>query len=138
MNIRSYAGLSRLPSFEERFHYLRLSGTVGEETFGFERFLNQIFYKSSEWKRVRDAVILRDNGRDLGVEGRDIFGKILIHHMNPITRRDIETRSALLLDPEYLISTSHMTHNAIHYGDEHFLIPAPIERRRNDTCPWRR
>jgi hypothetical protein len=99
--------------------------------------MNQTFYKSHQWKAVRDLVIVRDNGCDLGIEGYDIFGRIIIHHMNPIILRDIETHSAFLLDPEYLISTTHQTHNAIHYGDEALLSAAPTERVKNDTCPWR-
>lgn len=137
MSIKTYTELSLLPTFEERYRYLRLSGAVGRETFGFDRYLNQVFYRSQRWKRVRDAVIIRDNGCDLGVEGHEIYGKIIIHHMNPITLEDIERESDNLLDPEFLICTIHNTHNAIHYGDENLLITAPIERRKNDTCPWR-
>lgn len=136
--IRRYSELSRLKSFKDRYEYLRLSGSVGADTFGFDRYLNQNFYKSSEWKSVRDFVIVRDNGCDLGIEGYEIYGKILIHHMNPISVEDILKRSDLLLDPEYLISTILTTHNAIHYGDASLLIDAPVERRKNDTCPWRR
>ncbi len=135
--IRTYSDLFRLNTFEDRYQYLKLNGSIGEETFGFDRFINQNFYKSPEWKAVRDFVIVRDNGCDLGVEGYEIRGKIFIHHMNPILPKDIETRSEFLLDPEYLISTTHPTHNAIHYGDESLLIQAPIERSKNDTCPWR-
>lgn len=135
--IRTYSDLSRLNTFEDRYQYLKLNGVVGEETFGFDRFINQNFYKSPEWKTVRDFVIVRDNGCDLGIEGYEIRGKIFIHHMNPILPKDIETRSEFLLDPEYLISTTHPTHNAIHYGDESLLIQTPIERSKNDTCPWR-
>ena len=138
MMIRRYSELILLPTFEERFEYLKLSGEVCKETFGFDRYLNQVFYKSAKWKSVRDFVIVRDNGCDLGIEGREIYGKIIIHHMNPITIKDIEQESAFLLDPEFLISTVHETHNAIHYGDENLLIRAPIERKPNDTCPWRR
>ena len=138
MIIRSYSELIKLPTFEERFRYLQLKGTVAEETFGFDRYLNQTFYKSQRWKEIRDYVIIRDNGCDLGIEGREIQGRIIIHHMNPITFSDIEKESAFLLDPEYLISTIHNTHNAIHYGDESLLITAPVERSKNDTCPWRR
>ena len=138
MKIKTYTELSKLQTFEERYQYLRLSGSVGESTFGFDRYLNQIFYRSQKWKAIRDQVIIRDNGCDLGVDGYEIHGRLLIHHMNPITIKDIEEESALLLDPEYLISTTHNTHNAIHYGDEGLLVVAPIERRRNDTCPWRR
>lgn len=136
--IRTYSELITLPTFEERYRYLKLSGVVGEQTFGFDRYMNQIFYQQSqEWKSIRNHVILRDNGCDLGVEGYEIHGRILIHHMNPITAKDIEHRSDILLNPEYLISTAHNTHNAIHYGDEGLLILAPIERKPNDTCPWR-
>ncbi len=135
--IRTYSELSKLNTFEERYRYLKLNGTVGEETFGFDRFINQNFYKSPEWKAIRDFVIVRDNGCDLGLEGYEIQGKIYIHHMNPILLRDIVERSDFLLDPEYLISTTHSTHNAIHYGDESLLILAPIERTKNDTCPWK-
>lgn len=136
--IRTYTELSRLPSFEERYRYLRLTGQVGKETFGFDRYLNQVFYRSQRWKRIRDEVILRDNGCDLGVEGYEIYGRIIIHHMNPITLEDIERESIYLLDPEFLICTVHNTHNAIHYGDENLLITAPIERTKYDTCPWRK
>ena len=138
MNIRTYSELSKLKTFKERFTYLRLSGFVGKENFGFDRYLNQVFYKSAKWRSIRDFVIVRDNGCDLGIEGREIYGKIIIHHMNPITIQDIEQESDFLLDPEFLISTVHETHNAIHYGDENLLILAPIERKPNDTCPWRR
>lgn len=138
MKIRTYSELIKLPTFEERFQYLKLNGAVGKDTFGFDRYLNQIFYKSQKWLSVRDQVIIRDNGCDLGIEGYEIHGRILIHHMNPITLRDLEIESDFLLDPEYLISTVHNTHNAIHYGDENLLYKAPVERTRFDTCPWRR
>ena len=137
MTIRTYSELILLPTFEERFEYLRLDGKVGEDTFGFDRYLNQLFYRSQEWKKIRDYVIIRDNACDLGVEGYDIYSKVLIHHTNPITARDIEKRTDLLLDPEYLISTTHNTHNAIHYGDESLIVKAPITRTKNDTCPWK-
>jgi hypothetical protein len=137
MIIRTYSELSRLQTFEDRYQYLRLCGAVGEETFGFDRFINQRFYKSQNWKSIRDFVIVRDNGCDLGVEGYEIRKKILIHHMNPILSKDIEVLSEFLLDPKYLISTILSTHNAIHYGDEGLLIRAPIVRQKNDTCPWR-
>lgn len=137
MSIRTYSELITLPTFKERYEYLKLNGRVGEETFGFDRYLNQAFYKSEEWRAVRDYVIIRDNGCDLGMEGHEIFGKILIHHMNPISKRDILDRSDLLLNPEYLICTIKNTHDAIHFGDENLLIVAPIERRKNDTCPWK-
>ena len=136
-NIKTYSELITLPTFEERFEYLRLGGKVGAETFGFDRYLNQIFYKSDKWLSVRDKVIIRDNGCDLGIEGRDIYGRILVHHMNPITIDDIVNHSSWILDPEYLITTVKNTHDAIHYSDENLLIKDPIERRKNDTCPWR-
>lgn len=134
---RSYAELSRLSSFEERFEYLKLSGTVGESTFGFDRYLNQQFYLSPEWRAIRDRVIARDLGCDLGVEGFEVHGRILIHHINPITVDDVVNRNPKVFDPENLILTSHNTHNAIHYGDEDLLIRAPIERSKYDTCPWK-
>lgn len=137
-NIRTYSELILLPTFEERYEYLRLDGMVGETTFGFDRYLNQIFYKSKEYRDIRDYVIVRDNGCDLGVEGHEIYGKIIIHHMNPIDVDDILNRSKYLLDPEYLISTIHNTHNAIHYGDKRLLVDKPIERTPFDTCPWKR
>lgn len=136
MMIRTYSELITLPTFKERYKYLKLDGVVGKETFGFDRYLNQKFYKSDEWKSIRDHVILRDNGCDLGIEGHEIHGRILIHHMNPITKEDIVNRSEYLLNPEYLISTIKNTHDAIHYGDEDLLIIAPITRYKNDTCPW--
>lgn len=137
MIIRTYNELMLLPTFEERFEYLKLSGRVGEETFGFDRWLNQKFYRSAEWKRIRDQVILRDNGCDLGIEGREIYDKILIHHMNPITKQDILDRSDMLLNPMYLISVTKRTHDAIHYSDDSILMKDPITRSKNDTCPWR-
>lgn len=136
---RTYTELSKLKTFEERFEYLRLDGQVGKETFGFDRIFNQIFYRSVEWKRVRDQVIIRDCGCDLGVLGHEIYGqRILIHHMNPISLEDLERRSEILMNPEYLITTIHNTHQAIHYGDEDLLIKLPRERTKNDTCPWKR
>ena len=136
-NIRTYSELITLPTFKERYEYLRLGGRVGEDTFGFDRYLNQAFYKSEEWRSIRDHVITRDNGCDLGMKGHEIFGRILIHHMNPIRKEDIINRSDILLNPEYLICTIKNTHDAIHYGDESLLVIAPVERRKNDTCPWR-
>ena len=138
MNIRTYTELSQLATFEERYRYVRLGGYVGKETFGFDRWINQMFYKDPEWLKVRDIVIMRDNGCDLGIEGREIYSRIIVHHMNPITKADILDRSKFLLDPEYLICTVKNTHDAIHYGDESLLITLPIERSKNDTCPWRR
>lgn len=136
-NIRTYSELITLPTFKERYRYLRLKGFVGEETFGYDRYLNQTFYRSREWKDIRDYVILRDNGCDLGIPGREIHSRILIHHMNPITKQDILNRSEFLFDPEYLISTIKVTHDAIHYGDETLLMEEPIIRTENDTCPWK-
>ena len=137
MPIRTYSELIQLPTFEERFRYLRLKGSVGKETFGFDRYLNQNFYRSSAWKRVRDQVIVRDNGCDLGIDDRIIYGKILIHHMNPINDEDILNMTDILLNPEYLICVTLDTHNAIHYGDEDLLIKEPVVRFKNDTCPWK-
>ncbi len=136
--IRTYEELVRFPTFEERFGYLKLNGVVGEETFGYDRILNQQFYNSYEWRELRDRIILRDNGCDLGIAGREIGGKIYIHHMNPITARDICERSRMLTAPEYLICVSFETHNAIHYGDENLLITECAERTKNDTCPWKK
>lgn len=135
--IRTYSELVTLPTFKERYQYLRLDGVVGKETFGFDRYINQKFYKSREWKSIRDFVIVRDNGCDLGLEGYEIYGRIYIHHMNPIFAKDIVHKSDSLLDPEFLIVTTLNTHNAIHYGDESLLITDPIERSKNDTCPWK-
>lgn len=138
MIIRTYKELSRLTTFEDRFNYLKLNGQVGKDTFGFDRIFNQRFYKSREWQAVRDFVMIRDNGCDLGIEGHEIHGQhIIIHHINPISLDDIANSSEFLLNPEYLITTIHNTHNAIHYGDEKLLITTPIERSRNDTCPWK-
>lgn len=138
MSIKRYSELVALSTFKERYQYLRLRGNVGVDTFGFDRYLNQTFYRSAEWKRIRDEVIVRDNGCDLGIEDRLIPGRILIHHMNPITEKDIIHRTEFLMDPEFLICVSHVTHNAIHYGDEGLLIPDFVERTKNDTCPWKR
>ena len=135
--IRTYYELSRIKNFEDRFKYLKLHGSVGDATFGFDRYMNQLFYRSKEWKAVRDFVIVRDGGCDLGISGREIQSTILVHHMNPLLPEDIKTSSQLLLNPEYLITTAHSTHNAIHYGDENLLLKFPSDRRRNDTSPWR-
>lgn len=136
--IRTYSELKELKTFEERFKYLKLGGVVGVETFGFDRYFNQKFYTTTEWKQLRNHIIVRDLGCDLGCEDHEIFGqRIIIHHMNPIDLEDIEKKSDFLLNPEFLITTIHSTHNAIHYGDESLIITAPIERRRNDTCPWK-
>ena len=127
-----------IEKLEERYKYLRLGGKIGEETFGFDRYLNQSFYKTKEWMSIRDSVIIRDCGCDLAIADREIYGRILIHHMNPITKEDILRRSKYLLDPEYLICTSKNTHDAIHYGDSSLIITPPLERSKNDTCPWRK
>lgn len=138
MIIRTYSELITLPTFEERFRYLKLDGQVGAETFGFDRYLNQIFYQTDpEWKEVRDFVIVRDNGCDLAIDGYDIHDRIYVHHMNPISINDILDRTSYLLNPDFLITTRHSTHNAIHYGDELLLMSLPVERTKNDTCPWR-
>lgn len=136
-NIRTYSELMKLPTFKERFEYLKIGGKIGEETFGFDRYINQMLYKKPEWISVRNKVITRDRGCDLGVENYEIVGKVMVHHMNPITVDDILNRLDYVLDPEYLISSSMMTHNAIHYGSEDLLPQEPIERTKNDTCPWR-
>lgn len=138
MIIRTYSELIRLPTFEERYRYLRLGGRVGEDTFGFDRYLNQNFYTSDEWRELRDYIIVRDKCCDLGIPDREIHCRVLIHHMNPITVDDILKQSKFLLDPEYLITTVKSTHDAIHYGNENSLIIVPPERSKNDTCPWKR
>lgn len=135
--IRTYSELIQIQTFEERFEYLKLGGKVGEDTFGFDRYLNQILYTSPEWRSIRNCIIVRDNGCDLAMPGREIYGKILIHHMNPITVDDILNRREYVLNPEYLICTIMNTHNAIHYGDSDLLHKDPIIRTKNDTCPWR-
>lgn len=136
-NIRTYTELSKLKTIEERFDYLKLDGKVGEETFGFDRWLNQRFYKDKRWLEVRDYVIIRDNGCDLGVDGYEIGGRIYVHHMNPVTKEDLLYNFDKLIDPEYLISSSKLTHDAVHYGDKNLLPQDPIVRTKNDTCPWR-
>lgn len=135
--IRTYSELSKLKTFEERFAYLISDGVVGEQTFGGSRLLNQDFYRSREWKRIRDIVIVRDRGMDLGVDGMPINGRVIIHHMVPLRREDILYRTKYLLDPEYMIATSHQTHNAIHYGSEESAPKDYVPRTPNDTCPWR-
>lgn len=136
--IRTYTELKRIPTFLERFEYLKLDGRVGDQTFGFDRYLNQSFYRSSIWKKLRDEIIIRDLGCDLGVEGYDILKNARVHHMNPITIDDLEHDSEFLTNPEYLITTTLATHNAIHYGDKSLLPSLPVERRPYDTCPWRK
>lgn len=136
--MRTYSELITLQTFKERFDYLKLDGAVADVTFGFDRYLNQILYKSPEWRKVRDEVIIRDNGFDLGIEGSEIIGHVIVHHMNPISIEDIVQRNPQIFNPEFLISVSHNTHNAIHYGD-YDLIPQNelVIRTPNDTSPWR-
>lgn len=134
--IRTYSELRRISTFEDRFEYLKLKGSVGSSTFGFERYLNQQFYTSRQWRQVRDKVITRDNGMDLGIEGYDIYDRIIIHHMNPMTTEDIVHGNSDILDPEFLITTTHKTHNAIHYGDASLLPKLLVERRPGDTRLW--
>lgn len=138
MSIKTYSELILLPTFEERFEYLRLNGAVGKDTFGYDRYLNQAFYTSYEWKKIRDQIIIRDNGCDLGIPGREIGRRIYIHHINPLRKDDIVSHSEYLRNPEFLICASFETHNAIHYGDINLLPRDPVERKPNDTCPWRR
>lgn len=136
--LRCYSDLVKLETFKERYEYLKLDGTVGIETFGFDRYLNQALYTSPRWRRVRNEIIIRDDGCDLGVDGYFIADCILVHHMNPLSIEDIEKERDSIFDPEFLICTSRLTHNAIHYGDEK-LLPQTIfvERTPYDTCPWR-
>ena len=138
MKIRTYSELTTLSTFEERFRYLKLTACVGDETFGFDRYLNQQFYHSAEWKSLRNEIIIRDNACDLGILDRELNKRIIIHHMNPITKNDLIHQTDYLLNPEYLICVSHKTHQAIHYGDESVLDDGVVERSKNDTCPWRR
>ena len=138
MRLRTYSELITLPTFKERFNYLRLDGRVGLETFGHDRYLNQILYNSPEWRNLRSRIVTRDCGRDLACEGYDIYGQVLVHHINPITVKDILDRNPMVFDPENLITTVHNTHNAIHYGDESLLTTEPIIRYKDDTCPWNR
>lgn len=135
--IRTYSELKRFDTFLDRYNYLKLSGRVGIETFGIDRYINQGLYRSRKWRRIRDEVIIRDEACDLGMPGYDLYDRIIIHHMNPITLEDIEDENPIIFDPEFLICTSFMTHNAIHYGDESLLPKEPIERRPGDTCPWK-
>ena len=138
MIIKSYSELIKIPTYKERFEYLKLDGIVGKDTFGYDRYLNQAFYNSPEWRRFRRDIIIRDNGCDLACEGYEIRGKIILHHINLITQDDlISRRRDVLFDPENIICVTHNTHNAIHYGDANLLITGPIERVANDTCPWK-
>lgn len=133
---RTFRELRKLETFKERYDYLRLSGSVGESTFGFDRYLNQVLYTSREWRSARDEVIIRDGGCDLGIDEYEIRGRIIIHHMNPINVKDIEKRNPDIFNPEFLICTTHITHQAIHYGDESLLPKKPVVRYAGDTCPW--
>ena len=137
--IKTYSELTTIPTFEGRFEYLRLNGRVGESTFGSKRYLNQILYKTDEWRSLRDRIIIRDEGCDLGIPGREIFRplKVLVHHIDPITIDDVLNGNPKVFDPENLITISHMTHEAVHYGNADLLIKDPVERYKNDTCPWR-
>lgn len=137
MRCRSYSELRQLSTFKERYDYLKLNGRVGAETFGYNRYVNQRFYRSTEWKHIRDQIIIRDNGCDLGVEGYDLHSRIYIHHLNPMTVDDIDQGRQMILDPDNLICVSFDTHQAIHFGDESLLPQLPIERISGDTCPWR-
>lgn len=138
-NIRTYSELITIPTFKERYNYLKLNGRVCEETFGFDRYLNQKFYRLPEWKAVRRQIILRDHGCDLGVDDREIPRgvRIIVHHMNPMSIKDVVNKLDWILDPEFLICTTKRTHDAIHYGDESLLYDEPIERMKGDTCPWK-
>lgn len=137
-NSKTYSELIQLPTYIDRYRYLKLGGRVGEDTFGFDRYLNQVLYRSNEWKRFRREIIVRDEGRDLACVGYEITGKILVHHIDPITIDDVNNRASKIFDPENVICVSHNTHNAIHYGDENLLITEPVIRKPNDTCPWKR
>lgn len=138
MTRRTYTDLIQIPSFIERYRYLKLGGLIGEDTFGFDRWINQVFYRSPEWREIRQKVIIRDNACDLAHPDHPTIGRLIIHHMNPITKKDIANREDILLDPEYLITVTHNTHNAIHYGDESLLISdVLIERKPYDTSPWK-
>lgn len=137
MSIKTYSELITIPTYKERFEYLKLGGVVGRDTFGYDRYLNQAFYNSPEWKHFRRDIIIRDNGCDLACEGYNIRGRIILHHINPITYEDLINRSSILFDQENIVCVTHNTHNAIHYGDSNLLTTGPIERTTNDTCPWK-
>lgn len=137
MNVRTYSELIAIPTYKERFEYLKIDGAVGVDTFGYDRYLNQILYHSPEWRSFRDDMNVRDKGRDLAMEGYDIHGSFLLHHLNPITVDDVINRRPNVFDPENVVTTVLKTHNAIHYGDSNLLILEPIVRTKNDTCPWR-
>lgn len=137
MKTRSYSELIRFTTFQERYDYLKLDGRVGSETFGYDRYINQRFYRSAEWKHIRDQIIVRDNGCDLGIEGHSLHSRIYIHHINPMTVDDIDQGRRMILDPDNLICVSFDTHQAIHFGDASLLPKVPVERMPGDTCPWR-
>ena len=137
-SIKTYSELIMIPTFLERYRYLKIGGRVGEDTFGYDRYLNQTLYRSLEWKRFRRDMILRDSGLDLACDGYEIYEKILVHHIDPITPRDVIRRDPKIFDPENVVCVSLNTHNAIHYGDESLLMLDPIVRTKNDTCPWKR
>lgn len=137
MNIRTYSELITIPTFEERYNYLKLNGIVGKETFGYDRYLNQLLYRSSDWRSFRDRIIIRDNGCDLACKGFELQSRIIIHHIDPITVEDILNKHPKVFDPENVVSTSHNTHLAIHYGDKNLISITPINRHKNDTCPWK-
>ena len=135
---KSYSELMRLNTFEERYRYLRIGGAVGKETFGYDRYLNQILYNSQDWRNFRNPIIVRDNGCDLAFPDRELESRVIVHHINPITVEDVLNRDPKIFDPENVICVSHNTHQAIHYGDENLLYKNPVERKPNDTCPWKR
>lgn len=135
---KSYSELMRLKTFEERYQYLRIGGAVGAETFGYDRYLNQILYNSHDWRKFRNPIIVRDNGCDLACPDRELESRVIVHHINPITVEDVLNRDSKIFDPENVICVSHNTHQAIHYGDENLLYKNPVERKPNDTCPWKR
>jgi len=137
MMTKCYSELIKLDTYEERLKYLAIGDKVGKETFGYDRYLNQAFYKSDEWVSTRNKIIIRDNACDLGIDDREINGKVLVHHINPITPDDIKNRSAKLLDPENLICTTKITHDGIHYGNAKVMFIGMTERSQNDTIPWR-
>lgn len=137
-NIKTYSELITIPDYLERFRYLKLRGQVGVNTFGHDRYVNQVLYQSYEWRRFRRDIIMRDGCCDMAHEDYEIQGKVIIHHINPISYADVTRRDPKIFDPENVICVSMMTHNAIHYGDEDLLMKGPIERTPNDTCPWRR
>jgi hypothetical protein len=137
MMIRCYRQLKRIKTFEERYEYLRVSNLVGQATFGFDRYLNQMLYTSDRWKETRSKIIIRDNACDLGIDDREIYDRILVHHMNPLTIEDVEEDRDEIYDPEYLICTTKNTHDAIHFGNKSTLYQLPKERTRHDTCPWK-